>query len=261
MVDTHCHVSPYWLEPIGCLLQQMERAQVEHAVLTCTMYSADSQYEEECLRRFPGKFCFVGAVHPESPQVGAAVQSLVKRGAAGVRMRAPAMGASTAGPLAVLTAAADCNTTVTLLGTSAEFTSSSFVNLLDRSPDGRIVIEHLGSSRHAGEEDEDERRKVLELAHYPLLHMKFHGLGEFCLRKSSPFVPFPFEEPIPPYLDWAYDAFGPRRLLWGSDFPNVSSLEGYENALKLSRAHFAHLPASELDDMFGGNAQRLFPMQ
>lgn len=260
VVDTHCHVSPHWLEPIDTLLGHMERAQVEHAVLTCTVYSTDSQYEEECVRQFPGKFGYVGAVQPASPEVGDAVRSLVKRGASGIRMRASAVEAAMDGALTVLSAAADSDTTLTLLGTCAEFTSSSFFHFLDRASDVRIVVEHLGSSMQAGEEGEDQRRKVFGLAQYPALHMKFHGLGEFCKRKANPYGPFPFEEPVPPYLEMAYHAFGPKRLLWGSDFPNVSSREGYENSLKLPRASFAHLPVSELDDMFGGNALRLFPM-
>lgn len=138
----------------------------------------------------------------------------------------------------MLKAAAEHNTTVTLLGPSADFNARTFVTLLENMPDARVVIEHMGSNKHAGQEDEAERRKVFDLARYPGVHMKFHGLGEFAARKESPFVSFPFEEPIPPYLEWAYEAFGPNRLLWGSDFPNVYSREGYANSLKLSQRAF-----------------------
>jgi L-fuconolactonase len=259
VVDAHCHASPFWFEPIEDLVSHIERAKIGQAVLTCAVFATDSKYEEECVRRFPGKFCFVGAVRPESPQVRDAVRRLAKRGAAGVRMRAPRAGTPTSELLEVLKAAADCDITVTLLGRSSDFASKSFISLLDEVPDARVVIEHLGSSQGAGAEDEGERRKVFGLARYPGVHMKFHGLGEFCLRKDTPFASFPFREPIPPYLEWAYDAFGPKRLVWGSDFPNVSSREGYENSLRLPREHFAHLDGGELEDMFGGNARRLFP--
>ena len=35
----------------------------------------------------------------------------------------------------------------------------------------------------------------------------------------------------PPLIEMAYDAFGPRRMMWGSDYPPVSGREGYRNAL------------------------------
>ncbi len=260
IIDAHCHASPFWFEPVEALLSQMKRAGIEQAVLTCAVFATNSNYEEESVLRFPGRFCFVGAVRPGSAQVGDAVRRLAKRGSAGVRMRAPGPGASTVELLELLRAAAECDTTVTLLGRSADFASKAFSGLLDEVPDARVVIEHLGSKQGAGTEDEGERRKVFELSRYPGVHMKFHGLGEFCLRKDSPFATFPFQEPIPLYLEWAYDAFGPKRLLWGSDFPNVSSREGYANALRLPRKHFAHLASGDLEAMFGGNARRLFPM-
>lgn len=260
MIDAHCHASRFWFEPIENLLWQMEHARVEQAVLTCAVFATGSKYEEDCVHRFPGKFCFVGAIRPGSPQVRLAVRGLAERGAAGVRMRAPEVGASTAQLLEVLKAAVEFDLTVTLLGRAADFASKAFIRLLNEVPEARVVIEHLGSNQAAGTEDEGERRKVFELARYPGVHMKFHGLGEFCPRKDSPFAAFPFTEPIPPYLEWAYDAFGPKRLVWGSDFPNVSSREGYENSLKLPRHHFAHLDRGEIDDMFGGNARRLFPL-
>ena len=259
VTDAHCHAARFWFEPIENLLWQMERAEVAQAVLTCAVFATDSKYEEECVYRFPGKFCFVGTVRPGSLRVRQAVRGLAQRGAAGVRMRAPGVSDSTAKALELLKAAADSDITVTLLGQNTDFTSRSFIRLLEEVPDARVVIEHLGSNRRAGSENDGERPKVFRLARYPGVHMKFHGLGEFCVPKDSPFVTFPFKEPIPPYLDRAYDAFGPKRLLWGSDFPNVSSREGYVNSLRLPREHLAKLDDSEIEDMFGGNARRLFP--
>jgi L-fuconolactonase len=70
--------------------------------------------------------------------------------------------------------------------------------------------------------------------------------------------PFPFERPIPPRLQEAYDAFGPSRLMWGSNFPPVSQLEGYGNSLRLPMNEFAGVPNDEREMMFGGTARRLY---
>ena len=48
---------------------------------------------------------------------------------------------------------------------------------------------------------------------------------------------FPFVQPIPPLLEHAYAAFGPSRMMWGSDFPPVSFREGYHNALRFAAVH------------------------
>jgi predicted TIM-barrel fold metal-dependent hydrolase len=37
---------------------------------------------------------------------------------------------------------------------------------------------------------------------------------------------------VPPLVDLAYKAFGPRRMMWGSDYPPVGGREGYRNSLQ-----------------------------
>ena len=62
-------------------------------------------------------------------------------------------------------------------------------------------------------------------------------------------------------LDRCYEAFGPSRLMWGSDFPPVAGREGYRNALRLTMAQFENRPASERDAIFGGTALAVFPIR
>ena len=53
-------------------------------------------------------------------------------------------------------------------------------------------------------------------------------------------------------------AFGPARLMWGSDFPPVSTREGYDNALRVPLEYFADLSADEREAVFGGAARALW---
>jgi L-fuconolactonase len=76
-----------------------------------------------------------------------------------------------------------------------------------------------------------------------------------------PRIPLPFEEPIAPYFQQVYDAFGPERMMWGSDFPPVAGREGYTNALYLCRDQFENRPAEARDIIFGGTAARTFPVR
>jgi L-fuconolactonase len=91
--------------------------------------------------------------------------------------------------------------------------------------------------------------------------MKIAGLGEFCRPDKRSTGDLPFEQPIPPFLERAYEAFGCDRLMWGSDFPNVCSREGYERALRWPLERFQQLGVDERDAIFGGTAARLFGLE
>jgi L-fuconolactonase len=91
--------------------------------------------------------------------------------------------------------------------------------------------------------------------------MKFHGLGEFCERNLPMTNPNPFEGRIGPVLDMALESFGPSRMMWGSDWPPVSSREGYANALNLPRDYLAErISQPETAQMFGGTARRIYQL-
>ena len=56
----------------------------------------------------------------------------------------------------------------------------------------------------------------------------------------------------------ALEAFSSKRLMWGSDFPVVSSGEGYANALDGPKAYLDGLSEAEHSEVFGGAAARIF---
>ncbi len=77
--------------------------------------------------------------------------------------------------------------------------------------------------------------------------MKLPGLGEIA--------PVPIDRSsVPPLLDMALEVFGPERLMWGSDYPPVSSREGYLNFLRLPLEHFSSLSEDERSWIFGRTA-------
>jgi L-fuconolactonase len=51
IIDTHCHTSPYWFEPVEILLAQMDRNGVEKATLVQFGGGFDNSYLIECARR------------------------------------------------------------------------------------------------------------------------------------------------------------------------------------------------------------------
>ena len=255
IADSHCHASLSWYEPIEALLFQMERNGVDHAALIQMQGQYDNGYQAECVRRYPGKFASVVIVDPSKPDAAERLAEEVRAGATGVRLRPQ-------DPLALWQAAERLGLSVSCGGSSTAFAAPEFAAILERVSGVPIVIEHLGSINRPDDDTQHElRRAVFGLSRFPNAHIKIHGLGEFQRRAMPATDPFPFVTPVAPALEWAYDAFGPNRMMWGSDFPPVSSREGYANALRLPMEQLAGKSQADRDAIFGGTALRVFPVR
>jgi predicted TIM-barrel fold metal-dependent hydrolase len=262
IVDSHCHVATNWWEPVESLLFQMDRFGVERAVLVGDYAEPNNEYQSRCVRRFAGRFASVVVVDPSRSDAVAVLERLAGEGASGVRLRQMARSPGE-DPFAIWRAAERLGLAVSCPGRSPQYGSPEFISLIESVPALPIVIEHLGSGNAPDVESvsADIRHNVFRLARFPNVHVKIHGLGEFCSRKVPPDGDFPFARPIPPLLDLAWEAFGPARMMWGSDYPPVSAREGYGNALGLTLEQFAARSAEDRALVFGQVALRLFPIR
>jgi len=279
IIDAHCHASPCWYEPVESLLYQMDRHGIERAVLVQIRGQTDNDYLFECVRRYPDRFVPVVLLDPARPRAEREMERLAGRGARGVRLEASARspgdhpegdrgdhpqdhrGDHLEGDrLAIWRKAAQLGLPVSTRGSSADYAADEFAQLVQAVPDLTVVMEHLGSRNYPDGEPPpyETRQRALALARFPNVYVKLGGLGEFCTRAMPVREPFPFEEPVPPFIEMAYRAFGPERMMWGSDFPPVSHREGYTNALRFALDRFAEKSAEERDLIFGGVALRLF---
>jgi len=257
IVDSHCHVSPHWYEPVESLLSQMDRNGVERAVLIQMNGQADNEYQFEAMQRFPGRFVSVAWIRADRPDACDQLRRLADRGIAGVRFSA-----TTRSPnrdeLAIWRTAAELGLPVSCGGSSADFASEEFTGVIRAFPALPIVLEHLGGHNHPGADSPEDRKKAFDLARFPNVYVKAHGLGEFCQRRLPVIDSFPFDRPIPPLLEMAYERFGPNRMMWGSDYPPVSAREGYRNALRLTLDRFASRSEGDRALIFGGVALTVF---
>jgi L-fuconolactonase len=265
IVDSHCHVSAGWYEPVESLLFQMDRHRVAHAVLIQMQGQFDNSYQFDCVRRCPGRFAPVVLADTARPDAVETLARLTEQGASGVRLM-PTTRSPGADPLAIWRAAADLGLAVSCGGYAADFASEEFAQLVEALPALPIVVEHLASINQP-ERDESERAirlSAFSLARFPNVSIKVPGLGEFCRRAMPVTEPDPFAKPEPPLLERALRAFGSHRMMWGSDYPPVSAREGYGNALRLPMDRFAALPGVTDDDLeriFGGTALSVFPVR
>ena len=63
------------------------------------------------------------------------------------------------------------------------------------------------------------------------------------------------------YADHLLACFGPRRLLWGSDWPVVDLGGGYRRWVAASEALLSPLTEAEREAIFGGNARRFYGLE
>jgi L-fuconolactonase len=266
IVDSHCHTSDVWYEPVGSLLYQMDANGVEKAILIQMMGQHDNGYQAECVRRYPDRLASVVIVDTDRPDALEQLARERERGAVGVRLR-PTTRSPGDDPLAIWRRAERLGLAVSCGGTGPEFAAPAFAEVVESVPRLKIVIEHLGSvSRPDDGVGHTVRRRVFGLARYPNTYIKLPGLGELC-RRAMPVPPgddgappFPFVQPLPPTLEAAYDAFGAGRMMWGSDFPPVSGREGYRNALRLPMQALEWAGDEERSLIFGQVALTVFAL-
>jgi L-fuconolactonase len=256
IVDSHCHVSPLWYEPIESLLDQMDRHGVAQGVLIQILGQFDNSYQQACLRKYPGRFASVVGVDPGAADACDTLAALAEEGAVGVRLHPDARSPG-ADPLAIWRSAASAGLAVSCVGQARRFASPEFFELVGGLPELPIVLEHLGGTSRAGETDSEARRRVFEAARYPNVYLKVPGLGEIVARPARLPEHGPTIAERPGDLAEAIERFGPARLMWASDFPVVCSREGYANALAWTRDA---VDADTRALIFGGTARRVFKL-
>ena len=256
IVDSHCHALPHWFEPVEVLLHQMDANGVEKAILVQVRGQFDNRYIIECVRRFPARFSALVGVDADRSDAPQLLAQWVGEGAVGVRLE-PTTRSPGSEPLAIWRTADELRIPVSVFGSPDEFTSREFEQVLTELPNLRVIIEHLGRIGRNETPPYARFRKILALARYPNTYIKLHGLGEICPR------PMPFPQPmgfanVPPFMEMAYDAFGARRIMWGSDFPPVAGREGYRNALQWPMDHIPFRNETDKGWVFGQTALSLF---
>jgi L-fuconolactonase len=134
------------------------------------------------------------------------------------------------------------------LPVAAEFAS--------RFPGQRIVLDHLAKPdiRGGGALGSWER-DLRALAAHGNVWGKLSGLvTEADWTGWTP-------QQLRPYLDVAFDCFGPERLMIGSDWPVCTVAADYGRTMAVVVDYLAGRPASERDAVLGGNAQRFWNLR
>jgi predicted TIM-barrel fold metal-dependent hydrolase len=238
------------------LLRLMAEHGVEQTVIVHVIYYRwDCRYAADAVRANPAKFAGVCRIDPQSDQAIEQLNHWVEQGLRGVRL-SPAVGASGQW-------IADVPRMDAIWKRTAELRVPMCVLCpVARIPDvEKVIARHDGTLDVCIDHMADcpidapcELNKLLALARYPRVYVKLSHL--WLLSKQE----YPYRD-THDQVHRLYDAFGPQRLMWGTDWPGVEDYCGYGRALALYRDEIKFFNDDDRRWILGETALKLWPFE
>jgi L-fuconolactonase len=126
------------------------------------------------------------------------------------------------------------------------------IRLAENFPQQPFVVDHIAKPMIKDGTMEPWKSQMYRLAQLPNIHCKVSGmLTEADHQNWQP-------EQFRPYLDTVFEAFGPARLMYGSDWPVCLFAGSYEQAFRLVDSYARCLTPTERDGLFGVNCQKFY---
>jgi L-fuconolactonase len=127
---------------------------------------------------------------------------------------------------------------------------------VDRHPGQVFVLDHAAKPRIRERVIEPWRTHIGELARRPEVYCKLSGL--VTEAAPDPSTDAWTDADLRPYADTVLEAFGPSRVLFGSDWPVCLVAAPYDRWLDTVKTLTAGLTVSERAEVMGGTARRAY---
>ena len=126
------------------------------------------------------------------------------------------------------------------------------IELVGLVPEQPFVVDHLAKPRIVAGEIEGWERDLRAIARHDNVCCKVSGMVTEAARRGWK------PDDFPPYLDVVLEAFGPARLMVGSDWPVCLLAGEYADVAAIPRDYFGRLSADEQAQIHGGTATRFY---
>lgn len=126
------------------------------------------------------------------------------------------------------------------------------IELAARFPKQPFVLDHIAKPLIKDGVMEPWRSQFRELAKAKNLMCKVSGIVTEADQKAWK------PEDIRPYLDVVFEAFGPERLMWGSDWPVCLLAGSYERVFRLVEDYVTPLTPAQREGLLGRNCARFY---
>ena len=236
------------------LLDLMKANNVERTVIIQVIhYRYDNRYLAAVLKRYPGTFQGVCRVDPLDAAAPDHLSRLTEQGFRGVRLSpsGDASGDWFHGPLMppLWKRCSDLRVPMTVLAPIGRMPEVG--TLLENLPDLTVVIDHMADcpiDRPA------ELEKLIALRRYPKVFVKISHAWSISRQ------PYPWLD-AQEYVKRLYDAFGPQRLMWATDWPIVEGVSTYARALSVVRDDMKFLNADDKSWILSKTIERVWPFR
>jgi L-fuconolactonase len=128
---------------------------------------------------------------------------------------------------------------------------ASAVDTVRALPDMRFVLDHAGKPAIRDGAIQPWHAEIAELAQLPNVAVKLSGLVTEAADEWT-------VEQLRPYVDVLLQAFGPFRIMFGSDWPVCLLAASYREVVAAAQELTAQLSSAERDDVFGETAARWY---
>ncbi len=129
------------------------------------------------------------------------------------------------------------------------------VELVDRHPEQTFVLDHLAKPLIRDQLLQPWATEIKKLATRPNIHAKVSGLVTEADHSNWS------AEELYPYMNIALEAFGPERLLFGSDWPVCRLAGTYAGWTAAFTAWASQLSTEEQSAILGKNARRVYGLK
>lgn len=132
---------------------------------------------------------------------------------------------------------------------------SAAVELVAHFPEQKFVIDHIAKPEIKAHSRAGWAALMQNLAAKPNVYCKLSGLVTEADWKNWK------KEDFRPYLDVAFGAFGPKRLMFGSDWPVCLLAANYQQVVEIIEDYAQDFAADIKDRIFGGNAAEFYQLK
>ena len=115
-----------------------------------------------------------------------------------------------------------------------------------------LILNHCGVPDIAGGGLDPWREHMSALAALPNVTCKLSGLMAYCAPGTASY------DTVKPYVDHVLEVFGPKRMVWGGDWPVVNMGSSLPQWLEVTRQILDTLSADEARALAQGTAAELF---
>ena len=129
------------------------------------------------------------------------------------------------------------------------------IELVELLPEQPFVVDHLAKPRIVAGEIADWERDIRAIARHDNVCCKVSGMVTEAVRRGWK------RDDFTPYLDVVLEAFGPERLMFGSDWPVCLLAGEYADVAAIPRDYFSRLSATEQRMIWGDTAAGFYGLK